>query len=118
MTLRDQLRAALPAAIKARDRTAVAALRSTLAAIDNAEAVPPDEGADGGSLAIEHVPIGAGATEVPRRELTAQEIELIVRDEVADREIAADGYGQAGQTAQAEKLLAEAEVLEKYLKHH
>jgi uncharacterized protein YqeY len=38
-TVRDRLRAALPAALKARDSVAVAALRSALAAIDNAEAV-------------------------------------------------------------------------------
>jgi uncharacterized protein len=37
--IRTRLRRALPAAMKARDRTTVAALRSALAAIDNAEAV-------------------------------------------------------------------------------
>jgi len=37
--IRSRLRRALPAAIKARDLPAVAALRSALAAIDNAEAV-------------------------------------------------------------------------------
>ena len=38
-TVRDRLRAALPDAMKARDSVAVAALRSVLGAIDNAEAV-------------------------------------------------------------------------------
>ena len=37
--LRQNLRDALTTAIKSRDRVAVAALRSALAAIDNAEAV-------------------------------------------------------------------------------
>jgi uncharacterized protein len=41
--LRDRLRRALPAAMKARDRPAITALRSALAAIDNAEAYDPDE---------------------------------------------------------------------------
>ena len=41
--LRDRLRRALPVAMKARDRTAVTALRSALAAIDNAEAFNPDD---------------------------------------------------------------------------
>ena len=41
--LRDRLRRALPAAMTARDRTAITALRSALAAIDNAEAFDPDE---------------------------------------------------------------------------
>jgi uncharacterized protein len=40
--VRDRLRRALPAAIKARDTAAVAAVRSALAAIDNTEAVDPD----------------------------------------------------------------------------
>ena len=41
--LRDRLRRAPPVAMKARDRTAVTALRSALAAIDNAEAFNPDD---------------------------------------------------------------------------
>jgi Yqey-like protein len=41
--LRDRLRRALPAAMKAQDRPAMSALRSALAAIDNAEAFDPDE---------------------------------------------------------------------------
>ena len=40
--MRASLRDDLKAALKARDRVATAALRSTLAAIDNAEAVPAD----------------------------------------------------------------------------
>ena len=39
--LRDRLRRALPTAMKARDRPAMTALRSALAAIDNAGAVDP-----------------------------------------------------------------------------
>ena len=39
--LRDRFRRALPAAMKARDRPAMTALRSALAAIDNAGAVDP-----------------------------------------------------------------------------
>ncbi len=38
-----ELRKALTAALKARDSVAVAALRSTLAAIDNARAVDPTQ---------------------------------------------------------------------------
>jgi uncharacterized protein len=41
--LHDRLRRALPAAIKARDRPAVSALRSALAAIDNAGAIDPTQ---------------------------------------------------------------------------
>ncbi len=40
------MRRALPAAMRARDHRAVTALRSALAAIDNAEAVDPAKAAD------------------------------------------------------------------------
>src|SRR5256885_6974081 len=66
--LRQRLRDALPAAMKARDRVAVAALRATLGAIDNAEAVDRAPSGDHG-LAIERSPVGVGAAEVERRGL-------------------------------------------------
>jgi uncharacterized protein len=59
--VRDRLRRALPAAIKARDTVAVAALRSALAAIDNTEAVDPDAaGPRPGAPEVQADP-GAGA---------------------------------------------------------
>jgi uncharacterized protein YqeY len=112
--LRQRLRAALPAAMKARDRTAVAALRSTLAAIDNAEAVDGGPSA-GRGLAIEQSPVGVGAAEVARRVLTEAEVERIVRAEVAEREAAARDYDQAGRPEHAEQLRAEAEALSAHL---
>jgi uncharacterized protein len=110
VSLRERLRAALPTAMKARDRTAVSALRSTLSAIDNAEAVDRPAGADRG-LAIEQSAVGVGAMEVARRELTDDDVERIVRAEIDEREEAAAGYARSGRTEQAEKLRAEAAVL-------
>jgi len=108
--LRQRLRAALPAALKARDRLAVAALRSTLAAIDNAEAVDRPAAVDR-HLAIERIPVGVGAAEVVRRALTEAEIERIVRAEVAERESAAVEYERAGHRDRAEQLRGEASAL-------
>jgi uncharacterized protein YqeY len=113
-SLRERLRTALPAAMKDRDRTAMAALRAALAAIDNAEAVAPEDGAHG-SLAIEAVPIGAGATEVARRALSDQEVEEIVRTEVDERETAAVDYERAGYPDRAEQLRDEARTLATHL---
>lgn len=113
-SLRRRLRAALPAAMKSRDRTAVAALRGTLAAIDNAEAVAPAEDTQRGQ-AIEQVAIGAGATEVARRELTDDDVLRIVRAEVDEREAAALTYEQSGRTDRAEQLRSEATVLAAHL---
>lgn len=110
MSLRERLRAALPAAMKARDRTAMSALRSTLSAIDNAEAVDRPAGAERG-LSIEQSAVGVGAMEVARRDLSDDDVERIVRAEIAEREAAAAGYTASGRAEQAERLRAEAAVL-------
>ena len=114
-SLRQRLRAALPVAMKARDKAATAVLRATLAAIDNAEAVAPDELPPAGSLAIEQVPIGAGATEVARRLLTEPDVDRIVRAELAERESAADEYDRIGRPDRAEQLRGEARALAVHL---
>ncbi|HEX9998969.1 MAG TPA: hypothetical protein VGB74_00825 [Actinoplanes sp.] len=109
--LRQRLRDALPTAMKARDRAAVAALRATIAAIDNAEAIVPADDGTRPSLAIEQLPIGVGATEVARRVLTKSDVERIVRAEIAERESAADQYEQAGRLDRADQLRAEVRAL-------
>jgi uncharacterized protein YqeY len=96
--------------MKARDRVAVAALRSTLAALDNAEAVDRPASVDE-SLAIERIPVGLGAAEVARRVLTEAQMEQIVRAEVAEREAAARDYDQSGRPERAEQLRSEARVI-------
>jgi uncharacterized protein YqeY len=60
------LRNALVAAMNERDRVAVTVLRSTLAAIDNAEAVDATAAA-GGSSAIESSPVGIGVASIRER---------------------------------------------------
>ena len=60
--LRERLRAALSAALRERDGARVAVLRTTLAALDNAAAVPAAEH-EPGSLALEATPVGVGARE-------------------------------------------------------
>ena len=64
--LRDRLRSALLEARRARDTEAASTLRTALAALENAEAVPVGET----SGAIEDAPLGAGATEARRRVLS------------------------------------------------
>jgi hypothetical protein len=108
--LRQWLRDALTTAIKARDRVAAAALRSTLAAIDNAEAVDRPESMDR-DLSLGKIPTGAGATDVARRVLTEQQVEQIVRSELADRRVAARAYDEAGQVEHAGRLRNEISVI-------
>jgi uncharacterized protein YqeY len=108
------LRNALIAAMKERDRVAVTVLRSTLAAIDNAEAVDATVPA-GESSAIESSPVGIGVAEVERRALSDEDIAQIVRSEVADREAAALDYDRSGRPERAEALRAEAQSLSSHL---
>lgn len=110
MTLRERLQAALPTAIRNRDRAAVAALRSALAAIENAAAVAPGDRAGFGLPAV-----GLGVTEVARRAQDDAEVEAIVRGEVADRRTAADEYERLGRTDRADRLRAEAHALVSHL---
>ncbi len=115
ISLRDRLRAALPPAIKARDRYAVAALRSALAAIENAEAVAPpppprlQEGVIAGATA------GHSSGEATRVDLSEDQVAAIVRAEVDERRAAAGDYARAGQGERAARLTAEADVLAGHL---
>jgi uncharacterized protein len=132
--LRERLRRALPAAMKARDRPAVTALRSALAAIDNAEAYDPDEAmaeglddllepagwepADPDADAVDAAHpgfagtvAGVGATEVERRSLTPKQVEGIVRAEIETREMAATVLERVGKQEHAERVRAEMKVL-------
>jgi len=104
------LRAALRDAQRARATESIAVFRETLAAIDNAEAVDGG-GTRVGGLAIEATPVGVGAADLPRRELTEDDVRAIVRAEIEDRLRAADGYAEVGREDRAETLRAEAGVL-------
>jgi uncharacterized protein len=112
-----ELRRDLAVAVRARDPVATSALRSALAAIENAGAADPAEAPEPG---VGRSPIagsvrGLGAAEVRRRELTAAEVEEIVRAEVAGRLAAAGDYLRLGRRDRAERLRAEAAVLTRYL---
>jgi uncharacterized protein len=114
MSLPLRLRQALPEAMRARDRAAVSALRSALAALDNAGAVPVDEAVIRAG-AIEQAPVGAGATEAVRRELGEREAADVVRAEVDERLEAAALLTGPAHTGRAERLRAEAAVLRGFL---
>lgn len=108
------MRQALPEAMRARDRAAVSALRTTLAALDNAEAVPMDEVEPRGP-ALEQVPVGVGTTEAARRELSERAVVDVVRAEVAERLEAAAQLTAPAHVGRAGRLRAEAAVLLRFL---
>ncbi|HUQ54713.1 GatB/YqeY domain-containing protein [Lentzea sp.] len=117
--MRASLRDDLKTALKTKDRVAIAALRSALAAIDNAEAVPCDSASQAPVTATnEHVAgtaAGPGAAEVERRHLTDDDQRDIVAHEVRGRTISADEYDRLGRGDTAERLRAEAAVLQRAL---
>jgi uncharacterized protein len=110
---RERLRLALAAALKSRDQAAVAALRSALSAISNAEAVPQDAAgpATASSPHVAGAKAGPRAGEAARRGLSRADVDDIVRSEVTERERAAAGYAEAGHADRAERLRREAGVL-------
>lgn len=110
MSLRERMRQALPEAMRARDQVAVSALRGALAALDNAEAVPLNE-ADLRGLALEQSPVGVGAAEAARRELSEGSMTDIVRAEAAERLETAARLTAPAHADRAARLRAEAAVL-------
>jgi uncharacterized protein len=106
------LRRHLSTAVREHDRPATSALRSAMAALDNAEAVQLSEGFQ--PEASQHVAggvAGLGAAEMERRVLDAESQRAIVRAEIESRLTAATTYEQHGQSARAAELRLGADVL-------
>jgi uncharacterized protein len=107
---RTKLRDALLTARKDRDATRVAALRSALSAIDNAE-TPDNVQVDAPSSgAIANAVVGLGAAEVARRELSDTQIRSLLQGEVDER-LAAARHIDPTHAERAASLRAEAAVL-------
>lgn len=110
--LRADLRARLTRARLDRDRTGAAALRSAIAALENAEAVPPEQGTAASSEHVAGAVAGLGAAEAARRVLDDAEERAIVERERAELLEAASTYDAAGDpdtaaaTRRAAALLA------------
>ena len=118
--VRARLQRRLRDAMKARDTTATAALRATLGAIGNAEAVAtPDAEARTpiGDGPIAGAVRGLGAAEADRRVLDEADVEAIVRHEIVERIAAADEYERLGRTAEAAELREHAGALQQVLDH-
>lgn len=116
--MRTSLRRDLTAALKARDRVAVTALRSALAAIENAEALPTGHSSHR-VVESEHIAgsaVGVGAADAERRHLAEADLHAIVEKEVHERSAAAGEYERTGRDDLAERLRSEAEVLSRYLR--
>jgi len=107
-SVRAALASGVTRAMKQRDRAALAAYRTALAAIDNAGAVPLGEEHRAG--AVELSPIGVGRADAERRSLTEQDMAEIVRLEAQDRLAAADALATSSADT-ADRLRREASLL-------
>jgi uncharacterized protein YqeY len=100
--LRTRLAAQLRAAMKARDQITVATLRSVLSALDNAGAI---------AETAAHVPMIGLSSDVPRTELTTQDIDRVLAAETREREVAAADYERRGLGEGAARLRAEIAII-------
>ncbi|TFU03387.1 hypothetical protein EUV02_09420 [Polymorphobacter arshaanensis] len=109
--LKRRVRADLGVAIKQRHAAAISALRSLMAALDNAQAVPTD------AQHVRYVPrdFADRSAEVARLKLTPADVARLVAHEVESRHAAAAQMAEHGRSDHAEKLLAEAAVLKVYV---
>jgi uncharacterized protein YqeY len=114
--LRRVLRRDLASAMKAREPDAVAALRTAIAAIDNAEAVPaPATSPATTSTHFAGARAGVGAAEAARLDLDDARQRAILRDQVTGYTEEADRYEALGQQAAAARLRAQGRLLSAYL---
>lgn len=116
MAIRDDLRLALTDAMKARDKTAIAALRAAIAVIDNAEAVDDSHAPAPAAGRIAGAVAGLGAGEVPRRELSEDEIRCRLRDEADRWQTLAVDYDRAGRDGDAADLRRQAAIIAAFVR--
>ncbi len=101
--------------MKARDRVAVDALRTALAAIDNAGAVEASRAPIASAGPIAGAAAGVGATEATRLALSEDDVESLVEGIADDLHVHATEHERAGRPDDAAALGQQAHILEQYL---
>jgi uncharacterized protein len=111
VVMTDRMRRDLTTAMRERDKVQVRALRATLAAIANAEAPPPET--DPRSTADE--PVVGELVEHRRLDLSAADLERVLRAEIADRDDTIERFRAVGRTDEADEIRRERSVIERYV---
>ena len=106
LSVRQRLKVDLLRAMKARQMKVVSTLRSTLAEIDNAEAVEVDTSV---------VPLVGRSNDVPRKILTEAEIRAILQREADQITMALADYERRGRVEKTAELQAAWDLLMGYL---
>ena len=105
--IREQLKAGLAKAMKARQTSVVAALRSILSEIDNAEAV---------EFTASAFPVIGLSKDVPRKILSEEQMRGILKREYHGIKQSLAEYQRLEKHEEAEQLQAELEALTSYLR--
>jgi uncharacterized protein YqeY len=114
--VRAALRHDLRVAMKAGQREVVSALRTAIAAIDNAEAVDVTAaGVERSAGPVARATSGVGSSEVARRELRPDEVRDVLRRQVDEHRTEADRYDALGQPDAAARLRRQADALLRYV---
>lgn len=110
MSVRETLKRDLKQAMKERNKASASTIKSALAAIDNAEAVPIED-------TDPSAPLGTAglARDVPRRDLTDADIAAILHAEAEELRTALAEYESYGRTDNAEEMRAALRVLARYV---
>lgn len=113
--LRTRLRGDLRAAMKAQRRDEMAALRTLIAAIDNAESVedassPPLSSSEHVAGAVQ----GLGAADAAPRSLSEHDLQRIIEAELWERDAQAERLTLLGRVDDASRLRIEADVIARY----
>jgi len=118
-SVRLALRRRLTTALRERDKPTAAAMRSAIAALENAEAVPTSQ--DAVAATSQHVAgaaVGVGAAEAERLALDDAAESAILRAEVDSLLDAAREYESLGQVERAAEARAAADELSKVVHSH
>lgn len=109
------MRKDLVAAMKSRSAESVAALRTALAAIDNAEAVDPVHTTGDDDAPIASATAGIGSGDVARRVLTGADVQALLTGLIDEYGSEADRYDALNRSDAADQLRRQASALSRYL---
>ena len=106
--LKERLRADLKSAMQAKASADVAVLRTLIAALDNAEAVPTQQD--------RYVPraFGDGSNEIARQQLDKAAVDTVLGAEIESRLAAAADYERHNRLDDGARLRHEAELIARY----
>jgi hypothetical protein len=105
--LRERLTAQLRTALKGRDANVAAALRSLLARLDQASAVP---------MTKDHVPVFGQSGEVPRRFLSWSDALALITEEIEEKRRAIATFDELNLGAEVERLTQQLELMQGFLR--